>query len=352
VPRVAVMPVDDAGVGNYRLRFPAEALAAAGEDVMVDSVGPRMMWDRRWVGDSPPEDARIVGVETVPDADVVVFQRPTVLYRLDAIRHLRAAGVTVVVDVDDRLDRVHRLHAAKKGFHRATANHQILDWCCAEADLVTCSTPALLARYGHGHGVVLPNLVPASYLNVFGLKRPGTVGWSGFVGSHPTDLQQTGGAVEQVLRNSEDWGFHVVGDGVGVREALGLSAEPTVSGPVEFVDYPAVLTELEVGIVPLESSAFNDCKSYLKLLEMSALGVPAVASPTPENLRLHRMGAGLIAESRGQWRRLLGRLMSDAVYRYELAEKGRSVAATLCYEDHCGRWLEAWTSAVREPATV
>lgn len=342
--RVAVWPVDSAGVGNYRLRLPAQALAAGGYDAVVDQVGPQVYWDRPWRGDTPPVDARCVGLAAAVDADVVVFQRPTVLYRLDALRHLKQAGVRVVVDVDDRLDRVHKSHAARRSFYQPTANHELLDVCCQEADLVTCSTPALAARYGHGHGVVLPNLVPARYLTMWGLKRPETVGWSGYVGTHPTDLQQTGGAVAAVLRDG--WTFHVVGDGVGVRQALGLRCEPTATGTVPFEEYPMALAEIEVGIVPLELSEFNAAKSCLKLLEMSALGVPAVASPTPDNLRLHKMGVGLIAESRGQWRRQLGRLVADGDYRYELAEKSREAVSSLTYEEHCGRWWEAWMSTL------
>lgn len=340
--RVAVWPVDNAGVGNYRLRMPAQALAADGHDAVIDQVGPPVYWDKPWKGDSPPVGARCVGLAAPVDADVVVFQRPTVLYRLDAIRHLRAAGVRVVVDVDDRLDRVHKSHAARRSFYQPTANHEILDVCCQEADLVTCSTPALAGRYGHGHGVVLPNLVPARYLTMWGLKRPGTVGWSGYVGTHPTDLQQTGGAVDVVLRDG--WSFHVVGDGVGVRQALGLSDEPTATGTVSFEEYPLALAELEVGIVPLELSEFNAAKSCLKAMEMAALGVPVVMSPTPDNLRLHRMGVGTVAESRGQWRRLLGRLVADTDLRYQMADTGRQVMAGLTYEEHCGRWWDAWTS--------
>lgn len=342
--RVVVWPVDNAGVGNYRLRMPAQALADAGYDTVIDQAGPRVYWDREWHGNAPPVGARVVGLAEKVSADAVVFQRPTVLYRLDALRLLKDAGIRVVVDVDDRLDRVHKSHAAYKEFYQPTANHEILDVCCREADLVTCSTPALADRYGHGHGVVLANLVPARYLTMWGLKRPETIGWSGFVGTHPTDLQATGGVVPTVLGGN--WSFHVIGDGVGVRRALGLKDEPTVTGPVSFEEYPLALAELEVGIVPLELSEFNAAKSYLKMLELAAVGVPVVGSPTPENLRLHKMGVGLIAESRGQWRRHLQRLTQDVDYRYELADQGRQAVATLTYEEHCGRWWDAWSSQV------
>lgn len=348
--RVLVEPIDHAGVGHYRLRFPAEALAAAGCDVTVDSAGPRVWWDRQWRGPNPPVDARVVGLAGTLDVDVVVFQRPTVLYRLDAIRHLQAAGIRVVVDVDDRLDRVHKRHGGYRGFQRATVNHEILDACCMTADLVTCSTPALLARYGHGHGVALPNLVPARYLTVAGLKRPQTVGWSGFVGTHPADLQVTAGAVDSVV--SDGWSFHVVGTGEGVRDALRLRSEPTSTGVVDFAEYPQALAELEIGVVPLEASEFNAAKSCLKAMEMAAVGVPVVMSPTQDNLRLHRLGVGLVAETRSQWRRHLRRLTTDIDLRYQMAEEGRRAVEGLTYEEHCGRWWDTWTSVAARRAAA
>lgn len=363
--RVAVWPVDNAGVGNYRLRFPAVTLAAQGADVVVDQTGPQVAWDRHWQGGVPPIDARILGVETV-DAEVVVMQRPTVLYRLDAIRHLQAAGIKVVVDVDDRLDRVHKAHAARASFHQPTANHEILDACCMTADLVTCSTPALRDRYGHGHGVVLPNLIPSRYLNLWPLKRVQTVGWSGFVGIHPGDLQVTAGAVQQAIDTVRPtvaglagvpWSFHVIGEARGVRTALRLTHDPTETGVVPFDLYPQSLAELEVGVVPLELSEFNAAKSCLKAMEMASVEVPVVMSPTPDNLRLHRLGVGLIAESRGQWARHLTRLMANPTERAELAGSAKQAVTLLTYEAHCGRWWDAWQSTLqhhkpREAVTV
>lgn len=344
--RVVVWPGDNGGVGHYRLRFPAQTLADQGCDVRILPRLPKLYWDREWYGQNPPLDARVLGFAEPLDADILIVQRPTWLLAVDVVYHAKQAGVKVVVDVDDRLDRVHKRHVVHDDFVRDFAHHEYLDVACKLADLVTVSTPALADRYGHGHSAILPNLVPARYLNLAGLKRPGTVGWSGYVGTHPGDLQTTGGAVQTVLHDG--WTFHVVGPPDGVRQALQLRTEPSATGTVSFEEYPLALAELEVGVVPLEPSEFNQAKSCLKMMEMAAVGVPVIGSPTPDNLRLHKMGVGLIADSRGQWRRHLGRLTRDIDLRYEMAEKGRDVMSGLTYELQCGRWWEAWASTIRE----
>lgn len=348
MPRVLVMPIDDAGCGNYRLRFPAGILSAEGYDVTVDAMGPGAYWDRTYT--------RVIGLSDIKGADIFVTQRPTNICTYDTIRHLLSIGVKVVVDVDDRLDRVHRTHAGYNGFNGLYESHEILDDCCKIADLVTCTTPALLDRYGYGHGVVLPNLIPAKYLDLWAMPRPNTLGWSGFVGTHPGDLEMTGTAIQQAIdRNrpagvlaGSPWTVHIVGTGENVRQAARLRDEPSVSGVVPFDLYPQTLGEISVGMVPLVASEFNAAKSCLKMMEFAAVGVPVVASPTPDNVRLHRLGVGLLAPSRRKWVEQLSRLMGSSGYRDELAGSGRQAVAGLTYEQHADRWWQAWMSTIKE----
>lgn len=351
--RISVLPADLAGCGHYRLIFAAWALQAEGADVRVDTRGPVIDWDHKWPGADDgaptPSDAVPRGLHEPYDADVVVCQRPGRAWWPTVIGMLQADGVRVVVDVDDLFDRTHRRHVGHGAYQGGEA--AIIDACCQAADVVTATTRPLVDRYGHGHGVLLPNLVPAYYLSMTADKLPCTVGWSGIAATHPGDLQATAGAVPAVL-DRHGWAFHTVGPADGVRSQLRLSQEPSATGWVGFDEYAPAVAELEVGIVPLEGSPFNHAKSCLKMAEMAALGVPMVVSPTPDNLRLHRAGVGLVATSRGQWARQLGRLCASSDMRTDLVGRGREVMAGLTYEQHCGRWLEAWQSAALRKSTV
>ncbi|HEX3539643.1 MAG TPA: glycosyltransferase [Acidimicrobiales bacterium] len=349
--KVVVWPADLQGCGHYRLILPAQALQQQGADVHIDTVGPVVNWDRKWPGADdglpPGPDVQYVSLAQPVEADVVVIQRPGRRWWADMIPDLHKQGVRVVVDVDDLFDGLSKSHVGHGSYRQTHVHHEWIDRACQQADLVTATTAPLISRYGHGHGILLPNLVPAAYLAMSVPERPNTIGWSGVVGTHPGDLQTTEGTVQQVLART-GWTFHTIGPVEGVQQALRLREKPSATGWVMFDDYPYALAELQVGIVPLEDSAFNHAKSCLKAMEMAALGVPVVMSPTPDNLRLHRAGVGMLASSRGQWARTLGRLCASRDARTDLAGEGRRVMADLTYETHCDRWWDTWTAPIEK----
>ncbi|WP_264925725.1 hypothetical protein [Streptomyces sp. A012304] len=297
--------------------------------------------------------------ETVRDVlidgvDVVVMQRVTHAYMAQAVAVLRSKGITVVVDVDDDLSSIHPSNPAWATHHpgnegRRMAGGQInrhswrnLAAACRDATLVTVSTPALLDVYArHGRGVVLPNYLPDHY---YGLPRTDSevIGWPGSYHSHPNDPEVVGGAVARLVDEGAE--FVMRGDPSGAGKAFGLAADPPGGGvPIE--QWPAAVASLGVGMAPLADTKFNACKSWLKPLEMSACGVPWVASPRVEYARLHAMGAGILADRPRGWYRELKRLRESAGLRQELSEAGLAVAEQLRLRDHSWRWMDAWQRA-------
>lgn len=333
--------------GHYRIRWAAEALARQGAD--VDVIGAAEPEERQvmalwW---SRGDERKLISV-TAPDADVIVLQRPLTDTLAESIPKLQAKGVKVVVEIDDDFEALSPRNVSWRAVHPARdarRNKDHLRRACEAADLVVVSTPALARRYGrHGRVAVVPNMVPEWYLDVERQPRDEVfVGWSGSIGTHPDDLQVVGPGITRAVR-ATGARFGVVGTGKGVQRALGLDETPLACGWVPLADYPVAMAQLDVGIVPLELSAFNEAKSWLKGLEFAALGVPFVASPTGPYSDLVGRGAGMLAESPKQWEGIVKRLVSDADRRAEVAEAGRAVARTMTIEAHCGRWWEAWTS--------
>lgn len=341
--KVHVYAADDSGCGKYRLRWPA---AACGDDV-VDR------WGCSDFGEALIEDRggkhTVVAGGIVPDCDVVVLQRPLVSTRLALIDFLQANGVAVVVDVDDDFSALDPRNVAWKDCHPGHSPDRNWHWlkrACASADLVTVSTPALAKRYGaHGRVAVLRNCIPQRYLSESRDDHEGVyVGWSGSLDTHPGDLQTTRGAIADVGRKYGSR-FAVIGTGRGVADALDLDGIPHASGWVDIERYPEALAQLDVGIVPLADTKFNQAKSWLKGLEMAAVGVPFVASPLPEYDRLAKLGAGKLASSRKDWVAEVGLLVRSATRRAELAARGRQVAQQWTIERHAERWLSAWSEA-------
>jgi hypothetical protein len=76
------------------------------------------------------------------------------------------------------------------------------------------------------------------------------------------------------------------------------------------------------------------------------VGVPWVASPRDDYVRLHAYGAGVLADKPKDWYRTLRDLRDDPSRRVELSQMGRAVARGLRLTDNAWRFLEAWTDAV------
>lgn len=285
-----------------------------------------------------------------------MLQRPLTDTLADAVPLLQAAGVKVVVEIDDDFESISSRNVSwrnvqPKGNPRRNFLH--LRRACEQADLVVVSTPALADVYGrHGRVVVVANCVPEVYLWTFGEHHDGLrVGWSGSTDTHPDDLQVTKGAIQRVLR-STDALFHVVGTGKGVMRALNLASPPSACGWQPIDRYPAMMASIDVGIVPLQASRFNEAKSWLKGLEFAALGVPFIATPTGPYMELLLRGAGLVADRPKDWEQLLRRLVVNDGERMELADAGREVARELTIEGNCDRWFDAWSSVVNTRAAT
>lgn len=348
--KVYVYPADIYGCGCYRLIWPAQVLKAQGHDITI--IAPTD--SKRSIGGDldTADDMRLVRLgQHPPDADLIVMQRVVLRQLAQAIPMIRDKGIAVVVDMDDDLTTIHPSNIAFTRLHPKNVDTRYYSWtnaeqACHAATMVTVSTPALLPVYGpRGRGRVLYNQIPSRYLDIRHMDTD-QVGWGGSVHSHPDDLHSVGAAVGRLVREKK-CDFLSIGDPDGVRAALNLPAEPNTYGPVHIGEWPYALAHLGVGIAPLADTAFNRAKSWLKPLEMSACGVPWVASRRTEYERLHRdYGVGALADKPRDWYRALRALLDDPQLRADQTQAGRAAAAQNTIEGNAWRWWEAWSDAV------
>jgi hypothetical protein len=353
--KITVYPADSSGCGYFRLIWAAEQLAREGHE--IDLKGPDNRDIRLKINGNRRD--KTACTEDVLDlqTDVVVLQRITHQFMAQAIPIMRRKGIAVVVDVDDDLTTVHPRNPAYNGYHprnqwrvsSKTGEYSRNSWehlklACREATLVTASTPALLARYAsHGRGRVIYNHLPAHYYGVPHVDSD-VIGWPASLVSHPDDPSVLGGALARLCARPSD--FQVVSYPEGCGAAFGLVRDPSGHDrPISITEWPAAVAKIGIGIAPLADTQFNACKSWLKPLELSAVGAPWVGSPRPEYERLHRLGCGVLAGTPNRWFKELRRLQQNAPLRQELAERGREVAANYRLEPNAWRWLEAWTAA-------
>jgi len=91
-----------------------------------------------------------------------------------------------------------------------------------------------------------------------------------------------------------------------------------------FVAYLKFLVDADIAIAPLELTRFNHCKSNIKYLEASALGVASLVSPVDAFSAAVRAGEnGLIATTPDEWRDGFLTLARDPLLRARLAQAAR-----------------------------
>lgn len=337
--KVVLIPSDRGGCGQYRMILPALALAAQGHDVEIHE-RPRVI----------VQGTKIVGLLQSFHCDVMVFQRPAKPAYMDMIEVCHKEGIKAVFDMDDDLSLIHPLNAAFTPYQQTDMHWKYALEACAAADLVTCTTQSLVDKYGFGHGVLIPNAIPERYLQIEGVREEGivTVGWSGVTATHPKDLDITHGSINHAISAANSpsrfmaQGDEKAFDHLGIRKR-----QPHVVSPgVGFAEYPQALSQLDIGIVPLEDTEFNRAKSWLKGLEYAACGVAPVVSPTPDNMRLVEAGSALAASNPREWKETVQLLIENDEERKALTANARKFASTQTIEGNTSRWWDAWTSIV------
>lgn len=344
---VVVYPADQYGCGHHRLIWPARELQEAGYDVHVVKQEDRKL---RFIVD---QDDNVHDVQIADNVEAIVIQRVTHRYLAQAVPVIRAKGIAVIIEIDDDLTTIDPRNPAFAALQPGKNGRGMHSWrhlsdACKHATLVTATTPALIERYApHGRGRVLPNFLARHYFDIEH-EDSKIIGWPAALPSHPNDPGVVGPAIARLL--NEGHRFHVTSVNPGVGHAFGLPDDTYVEmlrAPVDLLEWPRVLAErIGIGIAPLADTRFNAAKSWLKPLELSAVGVPWVGSPSVEYRRLNAAGCGVLARSPQDWYKMIRFLARNDQFRREESEKCRTVAREFSLERHAWRWWEAWQDAI------
>lgn len=345
--KVLLLPADSSGCRYYRMEEPAKAIRESGADVEIEIQTHLDVDGERNTGTGET----VLRSVDAHGADVVVFQRPTNMMMLDAMRMLQAKGVACVVEIDDLLHAVSNAHAGHRAIVQDKADGRVLAMA-READMVTVTTPALLREYArHGRGRVIPNAIPRRILELPPAfeRTPNIVhvGWTGSVFTHPHDLQMIGTGLRTALdRSPQTSRFSILGQARGAQERLGLARPPAELSWLGSVDHylQELGSQFDVGLAPLRDDRFNRAKSWLKPLEFAARGVYVVRSVIDE---YESLGIGLRAKSPKDWAKWVDRGITSSDYRANAAAAMRErVRAEHLTEHTVDRWLSAWRQAL------
>ncbi|MFB9924861.1 hypothetical protein ACFORO_25835 [Amycolatopsis halotolerans] len=321
---------DRSGCGYYRLMLPGAELAKRGHDVMLDGALPAAA--------KSGECDVVIGQRTCNEGASVTWQKIA-----------RAGHTKLVFETDDLLSAVDPSNRAAHRFYDAETVRRYHE-NMAVADVITVTTDRLAE---HARTVnptaaihVLPNMIPAWLL---GHERPSagdlvTIGWRGGL-SHGRDFGELAKPLRRFLQhpsNRDRVEFHAMGAPYHERVAT-RHGRTRWTGWHEAVGDFLRAVDFDVAVIPLRPSVFNEAKSDLALVEMSALGIPSIVSVWPGSPYTAHAAAGPVARFAGDWAEHLHDLVNDAEAREQLGKQAREWAAGRTIEGNAYRWEEAYS---------
>ncbi|MRR12221.1 glycosyltransferase, partial [bacterium] len=112
---------------------------------------------------------------------------------------------------------------------------------------------------------------------------------------------------------------------------------------VELDHYAELLAGFDIGIAPLIDNKFNSCKSDLKFLEYSKIGMPSVLSKVAPYMRSVRHGEnGFLATNTKDWLKYLRTLIKDAELREAMSARAWEFAQGRLMSRNIEKWLRAY----------
>ncbi|WP_338765916.1 glycosyltransferase [Massilia sp. METH4] len=279
--RHATRPILDPSV-RYRCYHPAEKLAAEGHWCTVKSAS--QFFEMPSLGH-----------------DVYVFHRPNMARDNFAqiLQALRRQGATLIADYDDLIFGTAEIALISSAVKNGTLSEERAIEAFAgnlaglrQFDKVTTSTAPLAERvreFNPGAQVeVVPNFLPESIVGPHAelrtpfIRRPPTsIGYFSGTRSHDKDFPIVGAVLHRVLSENPDFNLLIVGP---VQVPRGLASLPnvTTAPATSFLRLPSLMSMCATVIAPLETTAFNACKSRVKFLEAAIGGCRLIATPIPD----------------------------------------------------------------------
>lgn len=279
--------------------------------------------------------------------DIIMMQRLMGKEVIPSMKAAQSCGIKIIQDVDDAHYAIPTDNAAFWGSHpknNPDANRAIYHEVLKKSDHLVVSTPTLEQAYRGRSGrptTLIRNTLDFRYWpepdfdKIHRVDVP-TYGWVGATPWRVRDLKLLGGILGPfAIRNGVK--VHHSGSIIGGYQFnelthLGPDVQYTQQPMAVMKDYPALFDPLQVSLVPLTLSEFNDAKSYLKgALESVACGLPYIASPTAEYRYAHEAyGVGRLALKPKEWLKHLGALLDPEV---RIEEAKRQYDALKTYGD-------------------
>jgi glycosyltransferase involved in cell wall biosynthesis len=305
----------------------------------------------------------ITAGEDFQPADVVIVDRTwkydVSLHAVEAlIAKIREAGACLLYSIDDNLLDLD----LSGGFRSPFTLEQltVIRLLAREADGLLVSTPALAERLRRLNPAIhiLPNaldeqLFPGRPPREMPDRRRLVIGYMGTF-THDDDLYLM---LEALRAHAGDLELQMVG---GISDTAILQGFQPLSiqvlnphGHHEYPDFARWMgsaLQWDLGLAPLEDTPFTHCKSDIKFLDYSVLGIPGIYSRVEayRHTVQHDVTGWLVGNTVSEWRAGLAELIHRPDRRKRLAESAEHwVRENRTLAVCASRWADAVEAALR-----
>jgi glycosyltransferase involved in cell wall biosynthesis len=260
------------------------------------------------------------------DTQLFIMQMQADPAVLKNMRLLQQRGTKVVYELDDDLWSIPagNLETAYWTKDRLLVVEDIIRGC--DAAITTNSVLASRLSDFNKSVYVIPNYVEAFYKTVYLMQsRKLRIGWAGG-SSHNVDF--TAEITEALIKAKKDFDAEliVLGDMPYALAGHARSVKPGPVPPPQYMDQLAIC-RFDIGIIPCAKIKFNNCRSNLKYLEYSVLGVPSVASKVSPYVNTIENGVNgyVVENSVEEWYEALKALAKSAKHRSAVGNKAKEL---------------------------
>ncbi len=277
--------------------------------------------------------------ELMLDADVLVLNNICDADLLPVIRDRKARGKLTVYELCDDLGALSPSNPMR-AFYRQTNNLLLIKRLAHYCDALQFSSPDLKMKYGYLNRTccVFPNQMLLARLPARRQKSGDriAVGWGGSVG-HLDDMARISERLIHWIMSRDNVHLYLMcADPIWeLFEALPEDRKRRFA-PGSLDDYYRFVSHLDIGLAPLEDTAFNQSRSDVKFLEYAACGaVPVVQATGPYLLSVKQGRTGFLFNTPDELISTLEHLASDASLRIAVSASARQyVLQERNYLDH------------------
>lgn len=290
--------------------------------------------------------------------DVMVIQRNNA-YATELLKKAKKHGIKVVYEVDDDLVD---LSPENPSYIYINENKENIVKLVENADKITVTTTELKNRfldYGYDNVEIIRNYFIDELFPLNPFKNNETkflkIGYFGTL-THDGDLELIHNVILRVkdylLKENINVELEVVGGAVNnAKDWYSVKKLPFYPMPMSnFMKWLNNNVNWDVGIAPLVNNEFNKCKSELKYIEFSSLGVPVVASRIDGYEEAIDDGVdGYLATSENEWVSKLVTLLEDPVLRNGMVNNAHdNILKNYSLKSRVERWDAVFKSLIND----